>query len=166
MASPTFISSNEDSSPCYLTRYFTPYKEIQVWPFLQNNADVLISLRFGVGICAISLQGQSQGSFTQTYPSDTFPSSRTPTPSYFPRRYCNRPCWTQSRPSITLRRRPILLRNVIFTEGSKIVTHVPQPSLMNFCITDGESVVATRYISSREDEAASLVTASSFLFCH
>ena len=32
-----------------------------------------------------------------------------------------------------------------------------QPSLMNFCVTDGESVVATRYISSRHDEAASLV---------
>lgn len=29
---------------------------------------------------------------------------------------------------------------------------------MNFCVTDGESVVATRYISSREDEAASLVS--------
>ena len=28
---------------------------------------------------------------------------------------------------------------------------------MNFCVTDGEGVVATRYISSREDEAASLV---------
>ena len=33
----------------------------------------------------------------------------------------------------------------------------PQPSLMNFVITDGESVVATRYISSRKDAAASLV---------
>lgn len=28
---------------------------------------------------------------------------------------------------------------------------------MNFCITDGESVVATRYISSRKEAAASLV---------
>ena len=28
---------------------------------------------------------------------------------------------------------------------------------MNFCVTDGESVIATRYISSRRDEAASLV---------
>lgn len=28
---------------------------------------------------------------------------------------------------------------------------------MNFVITDGESVVATRYISSRKDAAASLV---------
>lgn len=32
-----------------------------------------------------------------------------------------------------------------------------QPSLLNFCVTDGESVIATRYISSRQDEAASLV---------
>lgn len=32
-----------------------------------------------------------------------------------------------------------------------------QPSLMNFCVTDGDSVVATRYVSSRYDEAASLV---------
>ncbi|KAK4705361.1 1-phosphatidylinositol-4-phosphate 5-kinase, partial [Phenoliferia sp. Uapishka_3] len=30
------------------------------------------------------------------------------------------------------------------------------PSLMNFCVTDGVSVVATRYISSRTEEAASL----------
>lgn len=28
---------------------------------------------------------------------------------------------------------------------------------MNFCITDGDTVVATRYISSKVDEAASLV---------
>lgn len=34
---------------------------------------------------------------------------------------------------------------------------ITEPSLMNFCITDGESVVASRYISSRKDEAASLV---------
>lgn len=33
---------------------------------------------------------------------------------------------------------------------------VKEPSLMNFCITDGETVVATRYISSRKDAAASL----------
>lgn len=33
-----------------------------------------------------------------------------------------------------------------------------QPSLMNFCVTDGESVVVTRYVSSRTDEAASLVS--------
>jgi hypothetical protein len=28
---------------------------------------------------------------------------------------------------------------------------------MNFCVTDGVSVVATRYVSSRNDAAASLV---------
>lgn len=33
---------------------------------------------------------------------------------------------------------------------------ITEPSLMNFCVTDGKSVVATRYISSRTDEAASL----------
>ncbi|KAF9787175.1 N-terminal nucleophile aminohydrolase [Thelephora terrestris] len=33
---------------------------------------------------------------------------------------------------------------------------IMEPSLLNFCVTDGESVVATRYISSRKDEAASL----------
>ncbi|KAF8168151.1 glutamine amidotransferase [Crassisporium funariophilum] len=33
---------------------------------------------------------------------------------------------------------------------------ITEPSLMNFCVTDGESVVVTRYISSRVDEAASL----------
>lgn len=34
---------------------------------------------------------------------------------------------------------------------------VTEPSLMNFCVTDGSSVVVSRYISSRKDEAASLV---------
>ena len=38
-----------------------------------------------------------------------------------------------------------------------------QPSLMNFCVTDGESIVVTRYISSRVDEAASLVCSSTSL---
>lgn len=33
---------------------------------------------------------------------------------------------------------------------------ITEPSLMNFCVTDGESVVVTRYISSKKDEAASL----------
>ncbi|WFD34739.1 glutamine amidotransferase subunit [Malassezia cuniculi] len=33
---------------------------------------------------------------------------------------------------------------------------IEQPSLMNFCVTDGKSIVCTRYISSRTDEAASL----------
>lgn len=42
-------------------------------------------------------------------------------------------------------------------------TPLLQPSLLNFCITDGESVVATRYISSRKDEAASLVSMGAFV---
>ncbi|PPR05713.1 hypothetical protein CVT26_008954 [Gymnopilus dilepis] len=34
--------------------------------------------------------------------------------------------------------------------------NITEPSLMNFCVTDGESVVVTRYISSKTEEAASL----------
>ncbi|EGN92925.1 hypothetical protein SERLA73DRAFT_190285 [Serpula lacrymans var. lacrymans S7.3] len=41
---------------------------------------------------------------------------------------------------------------------------ITEPSLMNFCVTDGESVVATRYISSRHDEAASLWFSSGTTF--
>jgi hypothetical protein len=40
---------------------------------------------------------------------------------------------------------------------------ITEPSLMNFCITDGQTVIATRYISSRTDEAASLVCLSAEL---
>jgi len=42
--------------------------------------------------------------------------------------------------------------------------HITEPSLMNFCVTDGESVIATRYISSRQDEAASLWYSSGTTF--
>jgi hypothetical protein len=35
---------------------------------------------------------------------------------------------------------------------------------MNFCVTDGESVIATRYISSRHEEAASLWFSSGTTF--
>lgn len=41
---------------------------------------------------------------------------------------------------------------------------ITEPSLMNFCVTDGESVVATRYISSKHDEAASLYFSSGTSF--
>lgn len=41
---------------------------------------------------------------------------------------------------------------------------ITEPSLMNFCVTDGESVVVTRYISSRKDEAASLWFSSGTTF--
>jgi len=33
---------------------------------------------------------------------------------------------------------------------------VIEPSLLNFAVTDGHAVIATRYISSKTDEAASL----------
>ena len=36
---------------------------------------------------------------------------------------------------------------------------------MNFCVTDGENIVVTRYISSRVDEAASLVRCSISFGC-
>ncbi|KAI0695169.1 nucleophile aminohydrolase [Cytidiella melzeri] len=39
-----------------------------------------------------------------------------------------------------------------------------EPSLLNFCVTDGDSVVATRYISSRHEEAASLWFSSGTTF--
>ncbi|CAL1695673.1 unnamed protein product [Somion occarium] len=39
-----------------------------------------------------------------------------------------------------------------------------EPSLMNFCVTDGESIIATRYINSRHDEAASLWFSSGTTF--
>lgn len=41
---------------------------------------------------------------------------------------------------------------------------IEEPSLMNFCVTDGESVIVTRYISSRQDEAASLWFSSGTTF--
>ncbi|KAI0361529.1 N-terminal nucleophile aminohydrolase [Trametes cingulata] len=41
---------------------------------------------------------------------------------------------------------------------------ITEPSLMNFCVTDGETVVATRYISSRTEEAASLWFSSGSTF--
>ncbi|CCL99030.1 uncharacterized protein FIBRA_01039 [Fibroporia radiculosa] len=41
---------------------------------------------------------------------------------------------------------------------------ITEPSLLNFCVTDGESVVATRYISSRHEEAASLIASEPLTF--
>ncbi|KAK0232803.1 N-terminal nucleophile aminohydrolase [Armillaria fumosa] len=41
---------------------------------------------------------------------------------------------------------------------------ITEPSLMNFCVTDGDTVIATRYISSRKDEAASLWFSSGTTF--
>nr|GAT57589.1 predicted protein [Mycena chlorophos] len=42
--------------------------------------------------------------------------------------------------------------------------NITEPSLMNFCVTDGDTVVATRYISSDKDEAASLWFSSGTTF--
>lgn len=42
---------------------------------------------------------------------------------------------------------------------------VSTPSLLNLCITDGRSVIATRYVSSRHDEAASLYFSTGSSFC-
>jgi glutamine amidotransferase len=41
---------------------------------------------------------------------------------------------------------------------------ITEPSLLNFCISDGETVVATRYVSSKHDEAASLYYSSGTTF--
>ncbi|PWN29605.1 N-terminal nucleophile aminohydrolase [Jaminaea rosea] len=41
---------------------------------------------------------------------------------------------------------------------------VEEPSLMNFCVTDGQSIVCTRYVSSLHDEAASLYFSSGTSF--
>ncbi|KAG7099096.1 hypothetical protein E1B28_000970 [Marasmius oreades] len=41
---------------------------------------------------------------------------------------------------------------------------ITEPSLMNFCVTDGETVIATRYISSRSEAAASLWFSSGTAF--
>ncbi|PWZ01654.1 N-terminal nucleophile aminohydrolase [Testicularia cyperi] len=41
---------------------------------------------------------------------------------------------------------------------------ISSPSLMNFCVTDGQSVICTRYVSSKEDQAASLYFSSGTSF--
>lgn len=51
----------------------------------------------------------------------------------------------------------------LMTPFVSLTDPLPQPSLLNFCVTDGHTVVATRYISSKKDEAASLVRCSSCL---
>lgn len=45
---------------------------------------------------------------------------------------------------------------------------IKEPSLLNFCVTDGKTIIATRYITSATDEAASLwfSTGSVSLQCH
>jgi hypothetical protein len=58
---------------------------------------------------------------------------------------------------------PEILRNAVLETIASLNKYaeeagVTEPSLMNFCVTDGSSIVVSRYISSRKDEAASLVS--------
>lgn len=41
---------------------------------------------------------------------------------------------------------------------------IREPSLMNFCVTDGQSIICTRYVSSKHDQAASLYFSSGTSF--
>lgn len=41
---------------------------------------------------------------------------------------------------------------------------IREPSLMNFCVTDGQSIICTRYVSSKTDQAASLYFSSGTSF--
>lgn len=113
-----------------------------------------------MGICTISFQSIINHPLLPLKPDPRFPSSQiqTPTPSH--RKNSDRLCWILSLLWMNLQRKLTLPRYVRFYAPcfpSKSIGK-NQPSLMNFCVTDGESVVATRYISSREDEAASLVS--------
>ncbi|KAL8287411.1 hypothetical protein RQP46_003269 [Phenoliferia psychrophenolica] len=49
-----------------------------------------------------------------------------------------------------------MLDTIALINSYTAAVHATDPSLLNFCVTDGSSVVATRYISSRTEEAASL----------
>ncbi|KAF8898794.1 nucleophile aminohydrolase [Infundibulicybe gibba] len=64
--------------------------------------------------------------------------------------------------SVTLRK--AMLATIASLNSFAADAGITEPSLMNFCVTDGESVVATRYISSRKDEAASLWFSSGTAF--
>lgn len=64
---------------------------------------------------------------------------------------------------------PSVLRQAMLDTIAKLNSlardaNVTEPSLMNFCVTDGQTVVATRYISSKRDEAASLYFSSGTTF--
>ncbi|KAF5313074.1 hypothetical protein D9619_003533 [Psilocybe cf. subviscida] len=63
-------------------------------------------------------------------------------------------CNARSFTSSTLRK--AMEQTIASLNGYAEEFNITEPSLMNFCVTDGESVVVTRYISSKEDEAASL----------
>jgi len=57
----------------------------------------------------------------------------------------------------TIERINALIREVV---GAEHVGEEDSRSLLNFAVTDGESVVCSRYVSSRTDEAASLFWSS------
>jgi len=63
-------------------------------------------------------------------------------------------CNAQSFTSETLR--TAMLATIASLNKYAEESGITEPSLMNFCVTDGENVVVTRYISSRINEAASL----------
>lgn len=50
----------------------------------------------------------------------------------------------------------IMLRTIKKIKELCIQAEIDEPSLLNFAVTDGNSVVATRYVTSSTDEAASL----------
>ncbi|KAI3621908.1 glutamine amidotransferase [Moniliophthora roreri] len=60
--------------------------------------------------------------------------------------------------------REAMLRTITSLNEFAEEAGITEPSLMNFCVTDGETVIATRYISSRSDEAASLWFSSGTTF--
>ncbi|KAL5535387.1 DUG3 [Sanghuangporus sanghuang] len=60
--------------------------------------------------------------------------------------------------------RQAMLDTISAANGFAREFNITEPSLMNFCVTDGETVVATRYISSKVDEAASLWFSSGTTF--
>ncbi|KAF7306887.1 Glutamine amidotransferase type-2 domain-containing protein [Mycena indigotica] len=60
--------------------------------------------------------------------------------------------------------RRAMLDTIATLNGYAEAAGVTEPSLMNFCLTDGDTVVATRYISSDKDEAASLWFSSGTTF--
>lgn len=57
----------------------------------------------------------------------------------------------------TIQRINAFIREVVGEEG---MGNEDSRSLLNFAVTDGESVVCTRYVSSKTDEAASLFFSS------
>lgn len=60
--------------------------------------------------------------------------------------------------------RQAMVDTIAAVNGYADAAGITEPSLMNFCVTDGDTVVATRYISSDKDEAASLWFSSGTTF--